>query len=161
MSTTETRPFTVGKGMICEIINPSDPYSLRCENFNCGAVAIALLGCGQLGLHSMNGVEQSPILFGWDDWFKERGIEDLSKFADEHTEEMAEILESVLIGSPRDREELELAISAIPEERRAEWLAKRHDDKRSSLNDIGGAAASVAQRLRTTAERRRTNQPQS
>jgi hypothetical protein len=39
----------------------------------------------------------------------------------------------------------------LPESERPGWLAKRHDRRRSSLNDIGAAAQAWAKRLRRKA----------
>ena len=136
--------------MICEIINPSDAYTLRTDDFKTAAVAIAVLGRGQMGLKNIDGEESSPVLFGWDDWLKEQGIEDLGKYIDEHTKEMADILATVLIGGKADREEVESALALMPdEEARKKWLDDRHDKRRSSMNNIGAAAWAWARKLRS------------
>ena len=133
--------------MICEIVNPSDAYTLRTDNFVNGAVAVAILGNGQYGLQGENG-ERSPVLFGWDGWFKENHIDDLSQYVREHANEIADILDTVLIGHEYDRREVESALAKMSAEDGRQWLEQRHDCRRSSMNDIGGYAAKLAKSLR-------------
>jgi len=132
------KPGGVGLGAppysaVFDIANPSDPYTIKGPFMAC-AIAVAILGNGAYG------IKGSPVLFGWDDWLKEQGIADLGAHIDAHTDEIATALESVLIGSERDREEVESTLAMLPEEKREEWLAMRHDKQRSSMNDIGGKA---------------------
>lgn len=127
-----------------EIANPSDPYTMQAEDFNVAAVTVAILGNGAYGIPG------TPILFGWDQWLKEREI-DLPKFIDARLTEIIACLESVMIGRESDRTEAEEALAAIVEENRAEWLKKRHDQRRSSMNDIGGKAQQWAKALREKA----------
>jgi hypothetical protein len=126
---------------VFDIANPSDAYTIKGPFMAC-AIAVAILGNGAYG------IKGTPVLFGWDDWLKEQGIEDLSAHIDAHAVEIADALESVLIGSERDREEVESTLAMLPEEKREEWLAMRHDKQRSSMNDIGGKARKIAARLR-------------
>ena len=135
--------------MICEIINPSDAYTLRTDDFKTAAVAIAILGRGQMSLKNIDGEERSPVLFGWDDWLKEQGIEDLGKYIDDHAKEMADILDTVLIGGKTDREEVESTLSLLPEDQRQKWLEDRHERRRSSMNNIGAASWAWARKLRS------------
>jgi hypothetical protein len=138
--------------MICDIINPSDAYTLETEDFVLGAVAIALIGEGQIGLREIGGEERrSPVLFGWDEWLEENGIPDLGAYVDSRLEQLAAVLDTVLIGSPKDRAEVAETLALLPESERPGWLAKRHDRRRTSLNDIGAAAQAWAKRLRRKA----------
>lgn len=132
--------------MICEIINPSDKYTLITDDFKLAAVAVAILGNGKYGLKNIDGDESSPVLFGWESWFQEQGIEDLSKYIDDHKTDIAMILDTVLIG---DRSDVENTLPLIAEDQRQKWLDDRHDRKRSSMNDIGKAAKSIAKALRS------------
>jgi hypothetical protein len=143
--------------MICEIINPSDPYTLVTDDFEKAAVAIAVIGNGKLGL-SGYGPLHSPVLFGWDEWFEKRGITDLGAYLDANLESLAAILDTVLIGSAEDREVCDLVLAAIPEEARPAFLEARHDKMRTSMNDIGAAAKAWAERLRKKARANATTE---
>lgn len=135
--------------MICEIINPSDPYTLETENFLAAAVGIALVGGGKLGLDCENPKQRTPILFGWDAWFQEQGIADLGKYLDDHAGEIADALDSVLIGNVRERELFKEALEAIADLKKKEaFRVKMQDQKRSSMNDIGTACWKTAETLR-------------
>jgi len=69
--------------MICEIINPSDPYTLETNDFVAAAVAIAIVGGGTLGLKCDRTQMSSPILCGSDAWFTEKGITDLAAYVED------------------------------------------------------------------------------
>lgn len=140
--------------MLCEIINPSDPYTLETDDFIMAGVVIAILGNGQLGLRSLEeGSDLStPILFGWDEWFKNNGVE-VSSYFDEHAEEMADILDSIVIGKKNERQLYLDTVAALPEDKREEWKAKWKDQKQSSLNDIGGYAEDLSKRIRERAKK--------
>jgi len=141
--------LTKGK-ILCQIINPSDPYTLRTDDFIVAAVIIGILGRGQLGLTSADGEHSSPVLFGWFKWLDEQGIGDMADYVDAHWEEMCDILDSVMIGGISEREDAESVARRIPEHELADWLRERHDHHRSSMNDIGSAAAALAKLVRAT-----------
>lgn len=139
--------------MICEIINPSDMYTLETEDFDLAGVTIAMLGGGKLGLVDVDDESglRTPVLFGWDEWFKERGLDEdgaVDKLLEDRLGEMIAILDSVLIGGPGARRFVRETLKRIPKEQHAEWLLEYHDSKRSSLNDIGRAAWEWADKLR-------------
>jgi len=131
--------------MIYEISNPSDPLTCKGDDFIITAVAIAILGNGNYGITNEN--ESSPIMFGWDNWFEEKGIKDLSKFIDKNKKEIAAVLNSVMLGSVNGRKYLDTRLESIPEDKKRQWIAERNDRKRSSLNDIEAAAHEYAQKL--------------
>ena len=132
--------------MICRIINPSDPYTLKTDDFVLGAVAVAILGGGKYGLDGPEG-RSTPILFGWDEWLAEH-VGDVGEYIAANKAKLADVLDSVMIGPAAHREDVEAMLREIPEERRAAWLAERQDRHRTSLNDIGTAAYALAARLR-------------
>lgn len=126
---------------VFEIANPSDKYTIKGPFMAC-AIAVAMLGNGSYG------IEGTPILFGWDEWLKGKGIEDLGAHIDKHNTEIAAALDSVLMGDERDREEVDATLRRIPPDQHEAWLAERHDRRRSSMNDIGRRARELASRVR-------------
>lgn len=135
--------------MICEIINPSDPYTLETDNFLAAAVGIGLVGNGKLGLSCENPLRRTPILFGWDAWFKNQGIDDLGKWLEANSLEVAKALESVQIGNVADRQRDADAMKFIDDPKKREaFRAQQHNKRRSSLNDIGRACWQTAKALR-------------
>ena len=140
--------------IICEIINPSDPYTIVGERFDVLAVATLILGNGQWALSGDADVHEMPIFLfgGHEPWLAKHGINDLGAFIDAHLTEIADALDSVLIGSRSERTSIEAVLAAIDdpaqqEKARAVW----HDKKRSSMNDIGGRAYALAKRVRERA----------
>ncbi|KKM88914.1 hypothetical protein LCGC14_1253980 [marine sediment metagenome] len=138
--------------MLCEIINPSDPYTMECENFVVGAVAVCLLGGGKLGLDSEDGEHSTPVLFGWDDWFKEQGISDLPSFLKQNKPAIADALDSVRIGDTKDRLAEVAATKYMTPEDAEKYRAKIHNNRRSSMNDIGSRAWQMAKALKGNKE---------
>lgn len=135
--------------MICEIINPSDPYTLETQDFVAAVVGIAIVGAGRLGLSCDDPPMKSPVLFGWDQWLQEQGIEDFNQWVKEHADAIADALESVIIGNAHDRELVNDALKAIEDPAKREaFRAKHHDKKRSSMSDIGSACWKTAKTLR-------------
>ncbi len=113
-----------------DLINPSDPYTFEADDLQVAAVMVCLLGEGRyladaLGEDADKGNNVPAFLFGGhDEWF-------VSKFArtyeatfthclEHRTDALARAFESVTLGAAR----------------------------RSSLNDIGGRAARLAQAIR-------------
>lgn len=138
--------------LLCEISNPSDPYTMECEDFRVGAVAVALLGNGHYGLRCEATGQSTPVLFGWDDWLKSEGI-DIAAALNSRAEEIATALDSVRIGSAADRANEELAVLHMTPEGAKQYRAELHDRKRTSMNDIGGRAQKLAVALRERAEK--------
>ena len=135
-----------------EIINMSDPYSLKTDDWKSACIATMLLGGGAYGLEEYKGERVMPIfLFGGADaWVQEHFGCSVDKFVEDMDRPaVIAALDSVLIGSPGERAEFEDILEAIddPEKKKA-IIEKRHDRKRSSMNDIGGRAEALAERLR-------------
>lgn len=134
-----------------ELINRSDPYTFEAPNIEVAGVAVGLLSTGFGAKDLTQGSdESSPILFGWDEWLKDHSI-DKAWFAS-HREELADALESFLIGDQAARADAEDVLRLLPEGEREAWRSRRQDRRRSSMNDIGGAAYRMAKRLRNQKE---------
>jgi len=146
--------------LLYEIVNPSDAYTMTAASDLVAAVATLLVGMGRYGLKALNGPETEErshlvpfLLFGGDDvlrgWCDKHGIADLADWAIDHGEDVAAALESVLVGSHEERLQMEKVLDCISDGREREKArAAYHDGRRSSMNDIGGAAQSLAKRLR-------------
>ena len=133
--------------MIYEITNPSDALTCKSDNFIIAAVAIAILGVGQYGIKNEN--ESSPVLFGWEDWLEKNGIKNLENYIDQNREAIATVLESVMLGSVHERQDLDTMLEIIPKDKKQKWITERNDRRRSSLNDIETNAHEYASKLRS------------
>jgi hypothetical protein len=125
---------------VYEIFNPSDAYTIKGRFMDC-AVAVAILGGGAYG------IEGTPVLIGWAKWIKEKGL-DLTEYVKTNKSQLVKALESVLIGDKNERVLVEVTLKTMPEDKHEEWLAYRHNLKRSSMNDIGARAKAFAQHLK-------------
>lgn len=134
--------------MLFELINPSDPYTFIAPSLEVAGVTACLLssGFGARCLDVGHQDEVTPILFGWDDWLEDRGID--SEWMNAHKPELAEALESFLIGSANHRADVEAMLAMIPDDKKEQWKNERQDRHRTSMNRIGEAAYSLAKKIR-------------
>jgi hypothetical protein len=143
-----------------EIINPSDPYTFRAPDIKIAALVVILLGRGAYGAVTKDGTEKTPVLGGWDEWLADQGLADgnIKSFLDAHEWEVLEAMESVLIGSFSDRQDVEAALVNMPKDTHEAYLAARHDRRRSSMNDIGKTAQAIAAAMRITMKKGTPNE---
>jgi len=141
--------------MLFEIINPSDPYTLRAEDPRVAMAAVLLLGNGQYGLRDEKDESYDTLLLFTSGEATEKRLQgmfgegSLGGFLKEHKSAVADCLDSVMSFGFKERNTYDTWIEAIEsEEKREEFRAKIHDKNRSSLNDIGGRAWEYAKRLR-------------
>lgn len=136
-----------------ELINPSDAYTFFAPTLLIAACAVFVLGEGKYGAHPVDSKDTDlvPIfLFGGHDaWLKDRGVDDLPTYIDEHRCEIATCLDSFLIGTHNERCTMEKVLAEIrdPNDRekaREKWI----DGRRSSMNNIGLRAKQLAMLLR-------------
>lgn len=125
-----------------ELINPSDPYTFHAPSIEVAGACAVMLSSGY-GAREVGGDgEQTPILFGWDEWLDARGIN--IDWASAHAREIAEAYDSFLIGDAAQRADVESMLAMLPEEKRRAWRDQRQDRQRSSMSRIGEAAYAKA-----------------
>jgi len=145
MTTAPTTP-AAPPGRLWILMNPSDPYTFRAPTLEVAGAAVAMLSTS-FGARPADGQgEETPVLFGWEEWLAARGIDRAWMVA--HREDLAAALDSFLIGAPEEREEVERQLALLPEDQRAAWRDERHERLRSSVDDIGEEAYETARRLR-------------
>lgn len=104
-------------------------------------MAVCLLGNGNYG------IEGTPVMFGWFDWLENNGIQ-LDSYLEENAQAVAGALETVLYGGSSQREKVESAIEAMPEDQKKTWLGKYNNERRTSLVDLVSKAQRIAAHLR-------------
>lgn len=138
-----------------KIINPSDPYTMRAPR-GPAIAACLLLGRGYYTLRDVEtGEDVCPLFLPGDGeemlsifLTRELGTGELGEWIEEHREQVTGALCSVMIGDPEDRRRVERVLGAITNESDRELAAAAwHDERRSSLNDIGGRCAQLARGL--------------
>ena len=109
-----------------ELINPSDPYTFLAPSYEVATLTVFVLGT-QFGAKSEDGSKEVPLfLFGGsEEWYKnqfERTVEDGINAL---KLEIAEALESFMLGDFEDRKRYELALSCIDkEEKKQKFIIK-------------------------------------
>lgn len=142
--------------MIYEIINPSDKYTIECEDFKTACVATLILGEGHWGLESVDakGVyhKEMPLFIfgGHDKWLTEQFGQTFGELLESiGMNAIGEALDSVLIGDVKDRQAYNDGLALIDDPlKREEWRNRWHDQRRTSMNDIGARAYALAERMR-------------
>jgi len=140
--------------MLFKIINPSDPYTMEAESKEVAAAAIMLIGRGQLGVESEDGEDVLSLLafapsIDVNAWFTSTYGRSFSSILDGAPQQVAAALESVVIASFNERKAYADALELIDDtKKKLEFRDRWHDRMRSSMNDIGACAWSVAKRLR-------------
>ncbi|MEN6475934.1 MAG: hypothetical protein ABFD81_18110 [Syntrophaceae bacterium] len=141
--------------MIFDLSNPSDPYTLESDDFEVACIAACLVGGGHYGISEIGGEKGMPIFIfgGHDEWFVstfgQTFKESLESISQNRRESLAECLESFLCGTPGDRNAYKKGLELIEgDERRKLWRDFWHDQRRGSMNDIGGLAWRWAEKVR-------------
>lgn len=131
-----------------EVINPSDAMTMYASSIEVAAAACAMLGGGKIGAREVSGnddAERTPVLFGWDEWLRDRSMVPLGPWILEHKDHIVAALRSVMLGSTND---LDAMLAALPDDAsRAAFIASRNDRRRSSMSDWESAAHALAAKL--------------
>lgn len=153
--------------VLYEIINLSDQYTIEAHALDVAFVACLLLGRGQYSFEPIiSQSEAAPdkneaaigiplFLFGGaDQWcqqqFREEIGETIRRVTHGKSQELADCLDSCLIGGAQERQTYTAGLELIDDPGKREiWRSRWHDERRSSLNDIGGRAYEMAKRLRS------------
>jgi hypothetical protein len=128
-----------------ELINPSDAICFETNDEEALNAGVLLLGGGWYGLIREDGVKTLPITPFGDE--AEAAAKRVSGFLDQPDgpRRVAAALRTVLYCKMRDRLALDAALAGVPDEHRQAAIAKFNDTKRTSLNDIGARALSLAE----------------
>ena len=129
---------------IYTISNPSDPYTIESDNEFVACYAVLL----PYGLSTEKDNIMPILLFGgFEEWLmKAFGSKSIpNEWVLENREAIIKALESVLIGSPRDRKELNSALALMPDTDAREQYKQQWMDRRRS---IGGRAREIAKAMR-------------
>ena len=142
--------------MIYELINPSDLYTLVAPDFKIAVIVALNLGSGNYGLKDENGEQVMPIMLDdksateWTEGTFGCTLTDLFEGVD--WEAVAACLRSVAIVPIKYRDIYDRALAAMPEDERTAYAARWHDQRRTSMNDIGKRAASYVSFAREKAK---------
>lgn len=141
--------------MIYRIVNMSDAYTIEADKTDVAFVACLVLGHGTYAFEPVGEGEKIPLfMFGGLDEFSQKhfgkSVEAMvNEISIQRREELAACFDSCLIGTPDDRQAYRDGLALIDDPaKKKEWRDRWHDQRRSSLNDIGGRAYEMAANLR-------------
>ena len=132
-----------------ELINPSDPYTFVAADYETAVLAVFCLGPAY-GARPKDGGEDVPIFIfgGAMEWYAEKFLHSPDDGLDEKGQAVADALASMMLGGFEDRRRYELALSSIRDPEKKARFIDEWQDGHSSLNNIGGKAHKLAERLR-------------
>ena len=138
-----------------EIINPSDPYTFLAESLEVAALVIFILGGNSYGAKPEDeNAEGVPVfvLGGALEWYQKTFQRPLDEAIKVLGLDVANALQSVMLGSFEDRRRYEAALTAIDDPEKRQAFMEKWQDSRSSLNDIGGRSHALARAIRENIE---------
>ena len=147
--------------MLYEIVNPSDPYTFEAADAAIAFGVSVVLGCGRYSMEPLEAGGTRVPMFLTDSSSKAWCLQTLGKtlnavmaeITGRRLLEFAAALDSVCIGGPEERAELAAFLASVQpnatEFRRGAW----HDERRTSVTDIGRAAWGTARSMRMAAEK--------
>lgn len=135
-----------------ELINPSDPYTFIAKNREVAAITVFVLGTmyGAQLKEDEDGKNEVPvfILGGAEEWYEEQFGHSVDEGIEKYRLDVAEALESFMLGNFEDRERYETALSFIDNSEKKDEFKKKWQDSCSSLNDIGTRAHDIAKEIK-------------
>ncbi len=133
-----------------ELINPSDPYTFIAADKEVAALVIGSLSLA-FGAETKNKAEENrvPIFMfgGFEEWYQEEFGRTPAEGLAAKKNEVGEALTSFMIGHFEDRVRYNAALEAIDDPEKAEVFKTKWQDRRTSLNNIGGVAHSIGKNL--------------
>lgn len=133
-----------------ELINPSDPYTFVAADKEVAALVVALLSTAYAAETKERNEENEIPCFlfgGFKEWYQEefgRGTDD---GLDARKKEVGEALESFMYGHFIERAKYNAALKAVDDPEKKKIFIFEWNDQRSSLNDIGGYAHQIGEKL--------------
>ena len=150
---------------VYDLVNPSDPYTMRAKNHQTAVVALLFLSYWRIGGKPIDNPESEgrrttlyPLGLTEEAMEKELAEQGIPEGLDvwlgsrENVQDLAQALDSVLYGDMGDRNLFEAASEAISDPARVAELKAKHQDRRTSMNNIGARAAKLAEQFRDKAE---------
>lgn len=123
-----------------ELVNPSDPYTFYAPNIKIAGIVACQLSMYYGAFEVGNEDNRTPMLFGWNEWIEEQGID--SDFMKKNMEVIGHAYNSFLIGNAEDREATEKMLAKADNPISA--CLNYQEEQRSSMNDIGSEAYKFA-----------------
>lgn len=142
------------KGVLYELINPSDPITFIAPSYEGAVGAVLAVSNGQCCAQPSYDYYQDAaadlpevplFLFGGiEEWMEKRGTT-LEEFFERHKSDICETLASFCTGTVSERKRIEHTLRFIDDpEKRKEFLADWDDQKRNSLNQFTNYAHTLA-----------------
>ncbi len=133
-----------------KLVNPSDPYTFIADDLETAALGVFSISTFY-GATNKEGEVEVPVFIigGAEEWYIEQFGRSSYDGLKVKKKQVAEALNSVVLGDFEDRRRYEAALAAITEPDKREKFIAEWQDGRSSLNDIGTYCHKLAEELAT------------
>lgn len=131
-----------------ELINPSDPYTFVAEDYETAALTVFCIS-QMYGAKSKDGQETVPVFLfgGGEEWYVEQFGRAPVEGIEAKREQIAQALDSVMLGGFEDRRKYEAALAAITDSDKREEFIASWQSECSSMNDIGAQCHRMAKKV--------------
>lgn len=130
--------------MIHEIINPSDPYTIECDDMALLTASIFVLGEGKLGTSSEETDFTVPITIflpeGGAVYFENEFNIDFESYVETNKVRIGECLGTVVLGKVSDRDKYFEFIKNDDKDEREKLIEKWYDENETSSSQLGQRA---------------------
>lgn len=138
-----------------ELHNPSDPYTFVAADKEIAALVVGLLSMMfGAGTEDKSKENEVPIFLfgGYDEWYQEEFGREPKEGLETRKKEVGEAMKSFVLGGFEERKLYSAALEAIEDPAKRDAFITKWQERRSSLNNIGGAAHEIGNALLRQAE---------
>jgi len=131
-------------------VNPSDPYTFVAEDYETAALTVLVFGTAYGATPKDDSGERVPVLLfdNADMWYKDTFGRTIEEGFEAKRDLVTDALLSFVLGDFTDRHRYESALNAITEPEKREQFKREWQASLSSMNNIGGHAHELGQRLK-------------
>ena len=132
-----------------DFINFSDSYTFIAPSYEVAALVVRCMG-NAYGAKSQDETEEVPVFLFGDSrkWYENQFSRSPDDAFEELYAEVADALDSFMLGGFEDRKRYNAALEAIDDPVKKQKFIKIWQDGRSSMNDIGTTAHKLAKAIR-------------
>ncbi|MBE5791642.1 MAG: hypothetical protein E7322_05725 [Clostridiales bacterium] len=133
------------------LINPSDPYTFIAADKEIAALVVAIINPAYGGETEDHNEEMRIPIFifgGFEEWYQDEFGRAPKDGLIERKADVAQALDSFMLGGFRDRTRYTAALEAIDDPEKRKAFIEKWNDGRTSLNNISSFAHSLSEQMR-------------
>lgn len=142
--------------LMYELVNPSDAYTFQAPSREVAALVVGVISTNFAAETEDKNEDYfvPPFLFGgFDEWYRETFNRSVMDGYGALRSELADALDSFVLGNFGERKKYQAAIDAIDNPEKKKAFIERWNEGRTSVLDIGGRAHWAADALRQSPDK--------